>query len=791
MIKTAGGYVTRYIGMISAISNTPAQISGIETNVSGDLFVFATYYINNASCQAVLLKFSSNGVLLWKKTISGLTKSANITIDTLGNVYLLGHRTVAAGTSRISSFLVKVDTDGNILWQKKETSANTFYYTRLSTDSSGNIYTIGSYNNLTGQSLPVSIIVSKYTSVGDLVFQSAYKLSDTTTTDGFGICTDSSGNIYITGSTSTTGSTSGYIIKLDLAGALLWKKSLGFVGTILCAITSTNEVCVSNGTIIAKLDSSGNYIWQKSNSNGEAKCSDLYIDSLDNIYMAVYNSLGATGEGTRIFKYATDGTQNFQRLLNSSAPTTYPVSLAVDKLGSLFIGDYLSTAGAYLFIFKLTSSGSLTGTYTIGTQSRVYSVNTGAVETIPTLTTSTNSLIRLVSYPSNFKLTHTAAVYRTYMDSSGNIYKASYNLLVKLNSTGAIVWRKTITGLVSSQPQIIVDNTSGTIYFAGKITSGIGVIAFDSAGAILWQKQIAGVTGSSVIGIDFNNVDLYISCIITSNGSSLVKCSTIDGAVAWARQVGSTLYGNLKAVSDGVYFCGMQSISGFQHGWFGKYGSAGTRTLSMSITSVSAGPDNCYGITVDSTGNIYIATQIVYTGTTYYSTIFKCNSAGTRLWQTSIGNSVNGFKALVLDSSDNVYATGDGILCKINSAGVFQWAYTGMSCDRLSLDSFGNICTSISVSNTTSWKLPTEQLLGTLGGATFTSRAQSSNATTSTIASVSPTSTVITPTVTTGTFSIADDTTTTFTKTGMGFTTSSTETFAPSTAPSTVTMKVF
>lgn len=788
LVKTAGGYVTRYIGMVSGISNPPAQVSGIETNVSGDLFVFATFYINNASCQAVLLKFSSNGVLLWKKSISGLTRSSNITIDLLGNVYLLGHKTPSTGNgiTGLYSFLLKVDTDGNIVWQKKETNTTFFRYYRLSTDSNGNIYTVGTYSN----SVPVSILISKYTSTGDLVFQTSYKLLATTTTEGYGICTDSIGNIYITGSTSTAGNTAGYLLKLNSAGTLVWQKSLGTVlGTVLCATNSVNEICISNGTVVAKLDSSGNYIWQKSNSNGETKCSDLYIDNLDNIYFGVYNSLGATGAGTRLFKYDSNGTQIFQRLLDSSSPTTYPASIAIDKLGSLFIGDYLT--GSYLFAFKLTSSGSLTGTYTIGAVSRTYAVNTGAVETTPTNVTANSSLVATKGYPLNFKITYTAAVYFRYMDSSGNIYLASFNLLTKLDSFGTIVWRKTITGLTSAQPQIVVDNASGTIYYAGKIAAGIAIIAFDSTGTILWQKLISGIAGSFVVAIDFYATDLYVSCNLTTN--TILKCSTIDGTVAWAKNPLVSTYGNIKAVSDGVYFVGSQTITdGWTRGFFGKLSSTGTISLRMSIKGGSgSGPDIGFGIAVDSSENIYVAARRTHSGSTYSNALYKFNSTGTKIWEKSLNLGGSGFQGIVLDSTGNIYASGDGHIFKFNSNGTPLWGYSSVPSDRLNIDSSDNLIASVSVSNAAVFKLPPEQLIGTYAGGTYVSSSTSLTTATSTIATVNVTVSNQTITAGTATISIADNTTTTFTKTGMGLTSTAVETFALAASPGTVTMKVF
>jgi hypothetical protein len=140
-----------------------------------------------------------------------------------------------------------------------------------------------------------------------------------------------------------------------------------------------------------------------------------------------------------------------------------------------------------------------------------------------------------------------------------------------------------------------------------------------------------------------------------------------------------------------------------------KYNSAGIQQWIQTYDGGASGSDQGEAIAVDSAGNVYVAG---YTTTTYpQCTLLKYNSSGVLQWvRTYAGPNcgpdiMNIFKAVAVDSSNNVYVTGycensstsqDYVTIKYNSAGVQQWiktydagSYEGAYC--LALDSSANV----------------------------------------------------------------------------------------------------
>ena len=160
-----------------------------------------------------------------------------VAVDTLDNIYVtgftgggLGDNTNAGGNDL---FLIKYNDDGSREWtQQIGTSANE-YGTAVATDSSNNIYITG----FTGGDLDGSnagsndLFVVKYDSAGNRKWTE--QLGTSLEDYAVGIATDSSGNVYVTGYTegaldgSNAGAQDIFVVKYDSAGVKQWTKQLG------------------------------------------------------------------------------------------------------------------------------------------------------------------------------------------------------------------------------------------------------------------------------------------------------------------------------------------------------------------------------------------------------------------------------------------------------------------------------------------------------------------------------------------------------------------------------------
>ncbi len=225
------------------------------------------YNLESKGSQDIFIsKLDSNGDFVWAKAIgeTDIDSGKAISVDVSGNVYTIG---VFSGTVDFdpgsgttfnlenpgsqSIFISKFTSDGNFVWAKAIGGNNNDSGDDIAIDDTGNVYTTGFFQS-TGDFDPGpgifnlesagydDIFVSKLTSNGNFVWAKA--IGGNENDSGKGIATDSSGNVYITGSFFETvdfdpgpgafnllsaGDTDIFISKLDSNGDFVWAKAMG------------------------------------------------------------------------------------------------------------------------------------------------------------------------------------------------------------------------------------------------------------------------------------------------------------------------------------------------------------------------------------------------------------------------------------------------------------------------------------------------------------------------------------------------------------------------------------
>ena len=207
--------------------------NGVAVDPAGNIWVAGTTssYVAGQT-DGVLLKYDSNGNLLYKRTWGGTQNdySTGIAIDGDGNVYVSGYTYSLGPTPGVSSVIVlKYDPAGNLLLQKVWGGIQNDFSSGLTVDLAGNVYVTGytySYSVTPGVA---SAFLLKYDSSGNLLFQKIW--GGTRGDFGYGIAVDSAANIYVTGYTYSFGpnsqGTNFFILKYDSIGNLLMQKTYG------------------------------------------------------------------------------------------------------------------------------------------------------------------------------------------------------------------------------------------------------------------------------------------------------------------------------------------------------------------------------------------------------------------------------------------------------------------------------------------------------------------------------------------------------------------------------------
>ncbi|MFO7659744.1 MAG: T9SS type A sorting domain-containing protein [Candidatus Cloacimonadaceae bacterium] len=294
---------------------------------------------------------------LWATRASGVSGSSqSVTVDNLGNHYIIGYYGVAAsfGNTTLTCngikdvFIAKLDCDGNWLWAVNAGGILEDFGSDIVVDNFGNVYVTGCFKDI------ATFGTTQLTSIGYT-------------------------NIFIA--------------KLDPEGNWLW--ALQSEGTYpdymiirpKLAIDSTNHLYLShyfNGVIsfgnltpltsistssifIAKLDADGNWLWaiQPSGTGGSGS-TDIVVDGSDNIFLTggfngtvIFGANQLTSIGNSdvlIAKLDSNGNWLWALRAGGSSRSIYCTSIALDNLGNICLsGDFSDTAS--FGDFTLTSSG--------------------------------------------------------------------------------------------------------------------------------------------------------------------------------------------------------------------------------------------------------------------------------------------------------------------------------------------------------------------------------------------------------------------------------------------------
>lgn len=279
-----------------------ARTINIETYSLANLDTSANSYF----ADIFIVKYSTLGNINWVKSAGGLKDDNGpyIDADTFGNVYVTGsfnsssmtfgaftiNNSVNTGNYGYDIFIAKYDAMGNAQWARDAGGMGpSDFALSIATDGSGNAYITGQYytpsitfgtttlNNTDTSSTSTNIesFIVKYSPQGNVVW--AHGIGSFSWDYGYGICTDVSGNIYVTGTYSdpiTFGSTTlqnaipgffnAFVAKYNTAGNVVWAKavegnasdySYGIAAdaagnVVITGVTNTAPLILGNDTLV-------------------------------------------------------------------------------------------------------------------------------------------------------------------------------------------------------------------------------------------------------------------------------------------------------------------------------------------------------------------------------------------------------------------------------------------------------------------------------------------------------------------------------------------------------------
>lgn len=663
----------------------------------------------------VVFKLNFNGDVVWTKQTPLLNTieddyTPDLKVDSNGNIYILymTDGTVSGGSiyGYTQRFVItKMDTDGNIIWLKQERVLNSTYILgnipSICVESNGTIY--GTYYTNTAVSGGTSIggwdvVVFKIDANGNMIWIKQQAVTNTTGSEFHPVISvDTSGNVYI--ATYSNGTVSGgtnmggndvYVFKMDSNGNNVWVRQTPTMnsaggeqyptistdpnGDVYVAYNSSGTV--SGGTnlrnsaaVIMKINTNGNIDWvleqartQPSEGYGTIN-NDITIaaNAYGSVYM-IYSTTGLVSGGT----IATSVGNIYNLVISKyNGPVIAPVQqtpsvflATVSKYNALYVDlkwNYKYSADS-VNIYRDTQISGATKQL-IGTSSSYSFMDTS-------LLTDRTTYYYFVSGVYNGVETAVSAAIPFY-------YLLPYVMLS---------WTKQIhtlnTNSSESNPSMVSD-ADGNVYIVystpGTVSGGtncgsndIVVAKMDTHGNVIWTRQ--------TLTMNTNNYDSIPEITIDSTNTNIYVTYLTNGVVSSGTSAGSNDTVVFKMTTDG------------QLVWIKQYTHANSTNV-----------ENKPSITVDTSGNVYIAQEtsgVVSGGTNLGApdiSIYKLDNNGSLVWvkQYKNMNSVNyeWTPTIIADSSGNIYVayqTWGGTV----SGGTSVGAYTIV---LVKLDTNGNI----------------------------------------------------------------------------------------------------
>ena len=533
---------------------------------------------------------------IWAKSGSGNSDdvTTSTATDALGNVYITGHfysPTITFGSITLTNvgsgtpdvFLVKYDATGNVVWAKSAGGNQDDEANSVAVDNEGNVYITGYFcsHTITFESITLTNISNGVTMIMQDIFLVKYDLAGNViwakSVGGISgdfassVVTDASGNVIISGSFDSPTITFG-------------------------TTTLTNTV---ESIFLAKYDGAGNVIWAKRTaSTNTAYVMSITTDQNKNIYIAgCFFALNITFGSTTIAnptgnrhifytKYDSLGTVIWAKSSDANGYAEVN-SIIADNAGNVYItGDFsgpsitfgattLNNAGSIgsdILLLKYTTTGSLVWAKSVG-GNKIDIANSIAVD-------DTGNIYIAGTFTSN-----TITFGTTLLSITPSGY---YNLfLAKYSGAGNPLWAKKEEGKLEVYASSINTDVYGNIFLSGYFTDScitIGTSTLtNTGGEDVFLAKYSYTTSYPNILNKTSSLQLFPNpatneinlAIDNSNEISSVQIYNVLGKEVYRNAnienqnlINQAIKINISNLISGVYFLKAQGIYGIEYKQF-------------------------------------------------------------------------------------------------------------------------------------------------------------------------------------------------------------------------------
>jgi hypothetical protein len=339
-------------------------VSRIATDTDGNIVVVGTNGSN-----AMSMKFESTGELVWNKAIGfGSSESfRHVATDSLGNIYAAGLSQSGSGGAPKEGYIVKLDGDGNLEWERLLSSNNNDLIIGIQLSTDGHLYVLATSLVNPSQSVGSGILLAKYSSDGTMVAQkSAYGTENNLSARDVAFTNDHH-LLVLGGAAKTT------VTKYDFDLNIKWQKGFNTTDQFYAksiSVSTDDSFYLASENEFDHFDYKNNFHVIGVESSGEVKWrKQIHIDNDTNLYLSgvtvdkygriyVYGHTPYSSKNGLIFQVLGDGKMCDPNGFETSDVTAANTTTDVIASGTTTLSNLTPSSSATITNGVLTDSSS-------------------------------------------------------------------------------------------------------------------------------------------------------------------------------------------------------------------------------------------------------------------------------------------------------------------------------------------------------------------------------------------------------------------------------------------------